>query len=119
MVNLFRLRTEVALEFTWNDGIFFIHRAYRVDGQFVGTFDSAVPAEEGDTDRSDTFPVHGDLVFNYFAGVCQDKVVKGDLEGGSDSTAWSPMWEIWDDSRKHLPIVRLSERIGGVAIGRC
>jgi len=77
------------LGFTWDDGIFFIHRAYGVDAQFVGTLDSAVPPKEGDTDRSDTFSVHGDLVFNYFAGVCQDEIVKGDLVGGSDSTAWS------------------------------
>lgn len=89
--------------FTWNDGIFLIHRAYGVDAQFVGALDSAVPAEERDTDRSDTFPVHGDLVFNYFAGVCQDEIVKGDLvRGGSDSTAWSPMLEIYGMTHENI-----------------
>ena len=66
--------------FTWNDGIFLVHGTYGIDTQFVRTLDSAVPAEERDTDRSDAFPVHGDLMVDYLAGICQDEVVKGDLE---------------------------------------
>ena len=78
MVNWFRSRRR-GDGFTWDDGILFIYCAYGIDAQFVGTLDSAVSAEERDTDRSDTFPVHGDLVFDDLTGICQDEVVKGDL----------------------------------------
>lgn len=64
---------------TWNDGIFLIDRAYGIDSQLVGALDPAVSAEERDTDRSDAFLVHGDLMFDDFTGIRQYEIVKGDL----------------------------------------
>ena len=121
MVNWFRgIRRRD--EFTWNDCIFLIYCAYGIDAQFVGTLDSAVSAEERDPDRSDTLPVHCDLVVDDLAGICQNEIVKGNLvaeairpRGHHTSVTTTTR----GDSRKRLPIVHLSGRKGGVAIGRC
>lgn len=114
---------ETEAKFTWNDGIFVIDRAYGIDTQLVRALNPAVSAQERDADRPDALPVHGDLVFDYLAGVCQHEIVKGDLMmSGSDPTgvSLSPMAVNGDRLRRYPPIVRrFFGRTGGVAIGRC
>ena len=57
------------IRLTRNDSVFLVDRAYGIDTQLVGTFDSTVPTKERYTDRPDAFFVHGDLVVNYLSGV--------------------------------------------------
>jgi len=114
------------MRFTWNDGILLVHYAYGIDGQLIGTLDPTVTAEERDADRSDAFFVHLDLVLDYFAGICQDKIVKGDLEGSGAvrrRTLSTPFFFFVRvdgiHSRRHLPIdLHLFGRRDGVATGR-